>query len=65
MEAMRIGGTEKRLDDLNGRIAEDIRRIDERFVGIDERFIAMHRLMIQSLSVWGPECSPALVRLAA
>lgn len=45
MYRMREAWTDERLDDLNAKVGEGFRRMDERFAQMDLRFDAMQREM--------------------
>ena len=47
MESMREAWTDERLDDLNGRVGELGRRMDEGFKELRVEMSALQRLMIQ------------------
>jgi len=47
MEAMRNAWTDKRLDDLNGRVEEGFRRVDADLRALNARFDALQRTMLQ------------------
>ena len=47
MEAMREAWTDERLDDLNDRVGELSRRMDEGFREVRSGIAALQRLMIQ------------------
>jgi hypothetical protein len=65
MNAMRETWTDERLDDLNGRVSDGFRRVDEDIRGLrgemNARFDALQRTMIQ----FGGAMIVALIGLVA
>jgi hypothetical protein len=47
MAAVRELWTDARLDDLNVKVGDGFRRMDERFVQVDARFDALYRLLFR------------------
>lgn len=47
MAAVRELWTDARLDDLNVKVGDGFRRMDERFAQVDARFDALYRLLVR------------------